>query len=177
MEWYTQTYTDSQAITAVSQSAEHAKFCKYSLKLTVDLVGQHPNKSKGEALVDVQFFDRVKGEKIPLNLEGKTITMWVYVLGGAMGERSSPNGVQVFVKDRNYNSQYGAWLEIPIENEWFTVKLTPSKTPSEGVSTYIDKPGTEFEPTQIIIVGFKIGAGGQSNATYNQPIYIDGVNW
>ena len=78
---------------------------------------------------------------------------------------------------RKYDSQYGAWLVTPIEPEWFTAKLTPSKTPSEGVSTYVAKEGTEFDPKQIIIVGFKIGAGGESNATYNQPIYIDGVNW
>jgi hypothetical protein len=177
MEWYHQTWNTDQAVTAVAQSADRAKFCQHSLKLTVDLVGQDANKSKGEALVDVQFFDRVKGEKVPLNLDDKTITIWVYALGGATGERKSPNGVQVFVKDRNHNSQYGAWLDIPIENDWFTVKLTPSKTPSEGVSTFITKPGTEFDPTQIMIVGFKIGAGGESNATYNQPIYIDGVNW
>lgn len=177
MGWYHQTFTDSQAVTAVAQSADYAKFCGHSLKLTIDLVAKHENKSKGEALVDVQVFDRQKGENVPIDLDGKTITAWVYGLTGAKGDRNSPNGVQVFVKDRNHNSQYGAWLDIPIENDWFTVKLTPSKTPSEGVSTFITKPGTEFDPTQIIIVGFKIGAGGESNATYNQPIYVDGVNW
>jgi hypothetical protein len=149
-----------------------AKFCQHSLRLTVDLVGQHDNKGKGEALVDVQVFDRAKGEKIPIDLNGKTITIWVYVQKGARGDPNSPNGVQVFVKDREHRSEYGAWLDIPIENAWFTVKLTPSKTePQKGFMT----PG--FDPTQIIIVGFKIGAGGKSTATYNQPIYLDGINW
>jgi hypothetical protein len=37
------------------------------------------------------------------------------------------------------------------------------------------EPG--FDPSQIIAVGLKLGAGGGSTAVYQGPIYVDAVNW
>lgn len=164
--WKPQTWEDSQAVTAVSQSEKNtARFGCYSLKLIVDLVAGDPNKSKGETYVDMLVSPPAE-ETVPVNLDGKEITVWMYMQEGAAGSPSEPNGVQVFVRDSNFRSEYGPWLNLVGNTErWIPVKLTPSKLDNG------------FDPTNIIVVGVKIGAGGGSKTTYRGTIYVDGVNW
>ncbi len=171
--WVAQTWKDSQAVTAVERSdGKMAKFGCYSLKLAVDLVGGHANKSKGEAYVDMRYFAPT-GVKAPVNLDNVLITVWVYVPGGAAGDSDRPNGVQVFVKDQNWKNEYGTWFNLPdYTDKWVPINLTPSRqTPRAG---YMDEG---FDPSKIIVVGVKIGTGTNSVATYRGPIYVDGVNW
>lgn len=172
--WVAQTYEDSQAVTAVGQSdKKKAKFGCYSLKLTVDLAGGHKNKSKGEAYVDMQFFPP-PGVEAPVDLEGVPITVWVYVPGDAAGDPSKPNGVQVFVKDKSGKNEYGSWFNLldHYTDKWIPTKLTPSKqTPPMG------DMDEGFDPSEIIVVGVKIGAGTNSMETYSGLIYVDGVTW
>ena len=171
--WVVQTFGDSQAVNALARSDKgFAKFGCYSLRLAVDLVGGDENKSKGEAYVDMRFFPPT-GMEAPLNLEGVPITVWVYVPGSAAGDPSKPNGVQVFVKDKNWKNEYGTWLDLPnYTDKWIPITLTPSRQqPPMG---YMDEG---FDPSAIIAVGVKIGAGTPSTATYQGPIYVDGVNW
>jgi hypothetical protein len=160
-----QTYTDTQAVTAVGQSDRHmAKLGCYSLELTVDLVGGHENKSRGEAYIDM---------KTAVDLEDVPIAAWVYVPEGAGGDSSTPNGVQLFVKDHNWRSEYGAWFDIPGNtNEWIELGLTPSRHPPP-----MGDMEEEFDPGNVVAVGVRIGTGSGSAATYSGPIYVDGVNW
>jgi hypothetical protein len=171
--WVAQTYWDSQAITAVAQSERMmAKFGCYSLALVVDLVGGDDNKSKGEAYVDMRFFPPA-GVEAPVNLEGVPITIWVYVPGGAAGDPSKSNGAQLFVKDQNWKSEYGTWFNlVGYTDRWVPLWLTPSR--QEPPMGYKDEG---FDPSGIIVVGVKISAGNNSTATYNGPIYVDGVDW
>lgn len=171
--WVAQTYEDSQAVTSVAQSERKmARFGCYSLKLSVDLVGGHNNKSKGETYVDMRYFAPA-GVRAPVNLAGVEITAWVFVPGAAAGDPSKPNGVQVFVKDESFKNEYGTWFNLPgYTDRWIPIRLTPSKTPPpDGFMN----PG--FDPAKIIVVGVKIGAGTNSTTTYSGPIYVDGVNW
>ena len=164
MGWVPQTYETDQGITAVAQSADQAKFCKNSLMLTADLEGGHANRSKGEAYVEIPI----------QNLEGKPITVWVYVPQEALGDPQKPNGIQVFVKDRNFKGEYGTWWNItPAKvDAWFQVTLVPSTTaPPDGYMA----PG--FDPTLIGAVGVKVAIGEGSTAEYRGPIYVDGVDW
>ena len=113
------------------------------------------------------------GIQAPINLEDVLITVWVYAPGGAAGDPNRPNGVQVFVKDQNWLSEYGAWFNLSgYTDRWIPITLTPSRQPPPGV--YMD---AGFDPSNIIVVGVKIGAGTNSEATYSGPIYIDGVTW
>jgi hypothetical protein len=171
--WVAQTYPDSQAVAAVTQSKRMmAKFGCYSLALAVDLVGGDVNKSRGEAYVDMRSTPPT-GVEAPLDLEGVLVTVWVYVPADAAGDPSKPNGIQVFVKDQNWKSQYGTRLPLPGHtDEWVLMNLTPSRhTPPMG---YMDE---EFDPSNIIAVGIKIGASTNSTAAYVGPIYVDGVTW
>ncbi len=170
--WVVQTYIGSQAITEVAQSGEMARFGCYSLKATVDLVGGHENKSNGETFVDLSFFPPT-GVQAPVNLEGVPITVSVYVPRDAAGDSGRPNGIQVFVKDKNFASEYGAWFDLSDSTDrWVSISLVPMReTPPSGFME------NGFDPSNIVIVGIKIGVGSDSIATYRGPIYIDGINW
>lgn len=171
MGWMHQTLEDSQAVTAVAQSERNvAKLGCYSLKLTVDLGDRQVNKSKGEAYVDIRFFLPAK-VTAPLNLEGVQISAWVYVPGAA-GSPDRPNGVQLFVKDQNWRSEYGRWFNLT-SARWILVTLTPLRTtPLRG--GYME---SGFDPTKIIMVGIKVGAGAGSETPYLGPIYVDAIDW
>jgi hypothetical protein len=163
MGWVRQVYETDQGVTAIEQSADKAKFC-HSLKMTVDLEGGHANKSRGEAYVEIN----------PQNLENKPITVWVYVPREALGDPEKPNGIQVFVKDKDWKGEYGTWWNIgsATADRWQQVTLTPSRSaPPNG---YMEP---EFDPTQIRVVGVKIAIGEGSTAKYSGPIYIDAVDW
>lgn len=168
--WIPQNYEDSRACTQVVLSDERAMQGRYSLKMTMGLVGSDKHKSKGEAWVNM-LQNPPGGEHIPVNLLGRTIVAWVYAPRGARGDRSRPNGFQVFVKDKNWKSQYGPWHNVTEEN-WFDISLKVS--PFAPMDGYMDDG---FDPTQIIAIGVKMGAGGGSTETYNDSVYVDGVDW
>ncbi len=171
--WAFETYTDTQAVTAVTQlETAEAKFGCYSLKLTVDLVGGNENQSKGEAYVDMRFYPPI-GVEAPVNLESVPITIWVFVPGQAAGNPDSPNGIQLFVKDEGWKAEYGSWFNLTgYTDTWVPISLIPSReAPLNG---YMD---SSFDPTKIIVVGIKIDTGDNSNSTYSGPLYIDGVDW
>lgn len=169
-QWMLQDYEDSRACTQVLLSEEKALQGDYSLKMIMDLVGGHKERGKGEAWVNM-LENPPYGEHIPVNLRGRTVTIWVYAPRGARGERSRPNGFQVFVKDKDYKSQYGPWHNVT-EEGWFEISLKVS--PFKPIGGHMD---TGFDPGQIIAVGVKMGAGGSSKAVYEGPIYLDAVDW
>ena len=156
---------DSQAITPVALSGMKHTGC-YSLQATVQLEGGHKNNSRGEAYVDMRHFPPT-GIEVPVNLEGQTIIVWFYVPAAAAGDPINPNGVQLFVKDRDSRREYGTWFNL-INNtdEWIPVGLTPSRVTPPG-GGHMD-PG--FDPGNIIVVGIKIGAGAGSAAIYSGSI-------
>lgn len=164
MGWTPETYADSQGITTATQSTEQAKVCKHSLKLSLDLEGSHPNRSKGEVYIEIP----------PQNLTDKPITVWVYVPKDAIGSRTKPNGIQVFVKDKDLKYEYGVWWDITLEKvgNWQPVTLTPSSSPPSNISME-----SGFDPTQIRIIGVKIATGKGSTDKFKGNIYIDGIDW
>jgi hypothetical protein len=102
------------------------------------------------------------------------ISVWVYVSKEAVGDPNKPNGIQLFVKDQNWYSEYGTWFNLAGNTDkWVQISFTPSiiAPPNGG---YVD---SLFDPSKIITVGVKIGAGGGSTTSFKGPIYIDGVNW
>jgi len=164
VRWTIETDESSQGVINLSRSNDQAKFCKHSLKLMTNLEGGHRNRSKGEAYIEFN----------PQNLEEKPITIWVFVPDSAIGERQHPNGLQVFVKDINWQAEYGTWNNITpqIVEQWEKITLTPSRV--RPIGGYIDQG---FDPTQIKSIGIKIAIGDSSASTYRGPIYIDSVDW
>ena len=171
--WIPQTFFDTMACVKVSHSAERAKDGQFSLKLDIGLIGNQEQNSRGEAWVDMRYFPppALQMPFTPLDLNDRTLSMWVYAPTGAIGEIDRPNGLQIFVKDVHWNGSYSTWTNV-VENEWVQLSFTVSNAAIED--GYIE-PG--FDPSQIIAVGIKMAAGGGSTAVYQGPIYIDALNW
>jgi hypothetical protein len=173
--WKAQTYADSQAITAVSITTGCAHSGVGGLEMTVDLAGGHANKSNGEVFVDLRYHPPLLEPPccltVPADLDGVPICAYVWSPAGSRGNPSCQNGLQVFVKDENWRNFYGSWLNIQ-ENQWNHVCVPPGTTaPSGG---YMD-PG--FDPTRIVLLGVKVGAGGCSAATFSGTMCLDDVGW
>ena len=160
--WVASDYQYGRAITAVAQSSDRAVVGAYSLKMTADLIGGSPTNANGEAYVDMRN-NPPSGVLVPTNLQGQTVTAYVYCPTGSKGNPSAPNGIQLFVKDQNWNSLYGAWVNI-VENTWIQLTL-----PVNNVGS--------FDSTNVIVVGFKLGAGAGSSAVYSGPLYLDVVSF
>ena len=161
---------NSLACTQVLFSDERAYEGHCSLKMMMDLVEGDEHKSKGEAWVDMLVYPPV-GESVPVNLDGRTVSMRIYAPPGARWKPNKPNGVQVFVKDDKGKNQYGSWDNVT-EGVWFPISLK--------VSTFNPPRGHTdlgFDPTRIAVVGVKMGTGEGSKATYQGAIFVDGVNW
>jgi len=139
----------------------------HALEMKMDLVGQDEAKSSGEAFVAL-------GDDIAISLKGKIVSALIYAPKGSLGWEKSPNGFQVFVKDENFNCEYGPWYNIDWEDRWFPVFLEVSDSKPKGQGSYID-PG--FDQDSIIEIGIKMGAGGKSTTTYKGSVYVDDVDW
>jgi hypothetical protein len=172
--WMRQTYTDSQAITNVSQTSAATPGAFHGrgyLKCMVHAIPFHANYSKGETFVDLQ-----NALGVAQNLSGKGVIMYVYCPSGAHGTNNAPNGLQIFFKDANWNNAYGRWKNIgeavPL-NQW--TKISQICTANASDYEYF-QPG--FDPTRVRAIGLKYGTSGDGNAkAYDGPIYIDAVNW
>jgi len=165
MGWVAQTLLGNQAITEVTQTKERAYKGCGSLKAKVDLIPGDPNKNDGETLVDL-IKNPPSGVITPVNMAGKTITCRIWAPKGALGS-GARNFIQVFVKDSKFIGYYGPDRDIQ-EEKWFEVSVT---IPSEKVAT------TGFDPTDIVLVGVKIGARVGATGSFNGFIYIDVYDW
>jgi hypothetical protein len=162
-DWQAQDYVDSSGILSVSLDPSLPR-----LSLVAYLVGQHPNYAKGEAYVDLRYFLGLE-DKAGIDLSRSQITIQADVPEKFVGPSDNFNGAQVLVKDTQFRSQYGTWVNVTAPGK-LTVSLRPtSATPPDGFTS----PG--FDPTQVRIVGIKFGIGSQSTATYEGPLYITGV--
>jgi hypothetical protein len=173
--WLAQTYPDSQAIKAVSITTECAHSGVGGLQMEVDLVGGHPNKSNGEVFVDLRYRPPLLEPPcclaVPVDLDKVRVCAHVWCPIGSAGTPSMPNGLQVFVKDEVWRSFYGDWQNIH-EGEWNQVCVTPGTAAPPG--GYME-PG--FDPTSIVLLGVKVGAGGGSTATFSGTMCLDDVGW
>jgi hypothetical protein len=166
--WVHQTFSDSQAVSAVAAVASTVTHNgSSSLKLTLDLRGGHANLSQGETYVEFKNNNPAGVPMDFIDLSGRAVTAWIFAPSGARGDSSRPNGIQVFVKDAAGRSQYGPYVDIT-EQAWFSASITAG-----GSSNAFTSPG--FDPSQAVIMGVKVGTGGGSAATYNGPIYVDDV--
>jgi hypothetical protein len=161
-KWVAQTYTDSQGFASIEGTPEIAHTGKCALKLNARLQGQHANFSKGETLVTLPQ---------AISLNGKSLTCWVYAPSAeAAGQANKPNGAQIFVKDASaeYKSEYSSWVNLAA-NTWNSVTLPPGGGSMDA----------GFDPTNIKMIGVKIGTSGEapSDYVYNGPYYVDDCHW
>ncbi len=178
--WEPQTYWDSQAVTEVSITANKPCEGKASLELTVELIGQDPenHKRNGETFVDLRYRPPLSESPhciiAPVDFSGVTISARIWCPEGIQGYSWAPNGLQLFVKDREWRSFYGGWHDIYWEdiNKWKEVTVTPSTAAPPG--GWMD-PG--FDPTNVVMIGVKIGTNDNWGGTFSGEMWLDDVTW
>ena len=152
-DWIPQDYPGSQAITSVENSGG-------TLVLDCDFVGGDANKTNGEVYQDLSYVRGLES-KVPMDFSNRTITAKVKVPEAFVGDPSKPNGVQLFVKDKEGDSQYSEWVNIVNDGKYLYFDLT-LKPESDG----------GFDATQVKIIGVKFGIGSGSTDTYNGYLYV-----
>jgi hypothetical protein len=168
--WTRQTYSDSLAVIAAMRTTFRAYAGNAALATVLDMVGGDENpKRQGEAFVDLTQYPP-RDTSVPLDLACKPLSCRVYVPTCGLGDRSTPNQVQLFVKDKNGKAEYGTLTPV-VRNQWFEVELRPSTTePHNGYRQ------EGFDPHAITQVGGKFLAGSEGT-TYRGKFYLDDCGW
>jgi len=164
LSWTAQTYSGSEACSAVSISSEQAKEGQYSLKMSLNLIGGDAHNGAGEAWAYLNPAPQ------PENLTGHTVTAWVYAPVAAGSEEGNPSSWQLFVKDDQWHSEYGSMSNI-VEGQWTQLSLTVGLAKPDTGS--VDQ---QFDPSRVWVVGVRVLAGG-APAKYEGPVYVDDVRW
>ena len=174
--WKPQTYWDSQAISGVRVTDNNPDEGNGSLEMDVHLIGGDPNKSSGETSVDMRYYPPLDTPPccivLPEYLFKIPITAKVYCPDGSQGHSSTPNGLQLFVKDEEWRSFCGSWANIDTVDTFCTISVIPDTVAPPG--GYMD---AGFDPTKIIAVGFKIGANEFWVGEFEGTMWLDGVAW
>jgi len=163
-DWQPQDYFDSRGIRSVQ-----VDLGKKRLILDAHLIGGDSNYTNGEVFLDLRYVPGLEG-KVPIDMNQTIITVQVEIPVAFDGWESKPNGVQVFVKDNKWKSQYGTWVNITNGGKYKAV-LRPDTGEIYFVHT---DPG--LDPTKIIIIGVKFAIGTGSTAHYDGSLYITNIS-
>jgi len=165
VDWQTQDYQDSRGITSVKIDKTGKE---NRLVLDAHLIGEDQQYSKGEVFIDLRYTPGLEGST-PFDLRKTKIAVQVDVPAGFAGTERRPNGIQVFVKDDEWKSQYGAWLNVTRGSKYEAI-LSPSK---KQISMGYTDP--KFNPEKVRVIGVKFAIGDGSALRYNGPLYITKV--
>ncbi|MCL5264588.1 MAG: glycoside hydrolase TIM-barrel-like domain-containing protein [Chloroflexi bacterium] len=166
--WEAQTYTGAQAIGKVSVTDNRHYVGSGSLEIDVDLVGDDPANQRraGETFINLLIHplqDRPSDCSIgPVDLAGARLSAKVYAPYGSSGDPSSPNTLQLFVRDESMRSFFG----IPTffgENQW------------NDVTAVVPRSAPGFDPTRVAVVGLRIDSN--SSARFAGKIWLDEFDW
>ncbi|MFX1411729.1 MAG: hypothetical protein ACFFA6_15365 [Promethearchaeota archaeon] len=143
----------------VERTDDYAKTGQHALYLEIDVDDADHERRYGEVYVDIPY----------TNLDGVTITAWVYAPPGARGDDPDhPNGLHLFVKDHWWQSLYGTWQNIQ-EGGWTQVTLTVQK--KEPVCGYMSYG---FDPIYVEHIGINVCAG--EGSAYQGFLVLDTVD-
>jgi hypothetical protein len=149
--WKVQNYRDSRAIQSMKMNDDG------EIEALADIDGRSVTNSKGEVFIDLQY----NMDRKLFDLRNTKVTAQVYIPKELVNRTnpSRPNGIQIFLKDSRWRSQYGTWNNIS-KSGWMTVSFVPIEDgcPPSGWS----ERGVEVSVVRLL--GIKIAAGG--NSTY-----------
>jgi hypothetical protein len=163
------TYTPSLAVVGVETSALRPRWGDASLAMIVNLVGGHPNFSKGVAYIDLEDYPP-PGVSAPLDLSCKPLSCWLYVPTCGLGDPAEPNYIRFRLKDENEKWERSAYTPV-VRDQWFELSLRPSTVAPDGGSM-----DDGFDPQRIVKVEVEFGTGSQET-TYRGKVYLDACGW
>ncbi|MDD5634766.1 MAG: hypothetical protein PHW46_05785, partial [Candidatus Omnitrophica bacterium] len=142
--------------------------------VNLDLTSGSYANNDGEMFVDLRY-DLPNHEWTgPLDLTGKEITFRVKVpedfpLTSASGDGKPSVWAQLFVKDENYNYQYGKSFNITKSGEWIIISLKPQFGEIEEKNS---KTSPDFDPTKIVHIGIKFSCNEGVPVKYKGQISV-----
>lgn len=170
--WRAQDFFNSQAIERVQLTRSQACAGEGSLALSLHLIGQDANRSQGETFVDLRTHPPLAEDgscpSAPFDFNGQELSARLAFPPALQGTPSAPNGAQLFVKDAQFRSYYGPWTNLIPGDSCLRVGVTPSTTSPAG--GYMD-PG--FDPSQVIIMGLKIGSNSSWTGSFRGEVQLD----
>jgi hypothetical protein len=169
--WTYQTYSDSQGFTDTRRCTGKAHTGIGSLCITADLKGGDPHRSQGEVYCDLRNH-APRGVSVPVNMENVNAHCWLCLPPGSAGPEGARNGVQLFFKSQDENSDawhsyYSEWVNI--QPSWGGRWIKFTANPSEPAG-YKDP---QFDPSKVIAIGVKFAINTESTATLAGTIYLD----
>jgi len=165
--WRAQNYIYSTGVESVTRDDVNNQWA-----LGLNLISGSTSKSDGEMYVDLRYDIPGYTWTGPIDLTGKTLTFKVKAPIGfleASNSANNPMWAQVFVKDENYDFQYGRNVQITQEGQWITVTLTPQVGEIEEGNS-VTSPN--FDPTRIVNIGVKISCNKFGISAYNGQFYV-----
>ena len=166
LDWQVQDHTSSLAVKTVT-------YTKEKLLLDTDFIGQDPSYANGEAYLNLRFVPGLES-KVPIDMTNRTMKVTVEIPSGFIGDPDSPNGIQAFVKDNNWKSQYSAWKNITrIKNDSIEYTITIAPATTNIPVGYVTEQ--DFDAGKISVIGVKFGIGRNSMHKYQGPLYITGI--
>lgn len=168
--------SDSKSIKECYAVSTTSAAGNYSLQMSTKLISQSDDYSQGEIYVDMRKYRPFGVSKVPLDLNKKTVSLWLYIPGELSGPGTAPNGMQFFVRDKDYKNWYSIWKNIgsPVAtNTWY--KLDVKISTASGDYALMD---SDFDPQNIIIIGVKMAtSASSSNVNAENSFYIDAITW
>lgn len=162
-DWIAQDFADSQGVISV-------RFSDSLLIINAHLVGGDPALGRGEIYIDLRYWPPTEA-LAPLDLSGSTIAVRVILPEGYGGPQWAPSGIQVFVKDDQWRSQYGLWVNVANTGGEYTATLSPSASnPVAGMTA------EGFDPTRVRIIGVKFGINDAAIWDFAGNIIVQCVN-
>ncbi|MBF0215990.1 MAG: hypothetical protein HQL30_03235 [Candidatus Omnitrophica bacterium] len=137
--------------------------------LNADMAAGSETNNDGEVYIDLRYDLAGSGYVYegPLDLLDKELKFRVKAPAGFIGDGIHSSWAQVFVKDENYNYEYGNYVNITREGEWFEVTLKPGYGEIPGGVT-----SEGFDPTRIVNIGLKFSCGADSGISFKDKIYF-----
>ncbi|MBU1894605.1 MAG: hypothetical protein KJ983_02155, partial [Candidatus Omnitrophica bacterium] len=151
--WRAEDYQDSRGITDVHEADG-------ILYLDMNLEGKHHNKSKGEIYFDFPVIKNLSEGKIVLKLRAPP--------GFVLNKK---NGVEIYLKDINWNVQYDDRTIITQSGEWITIEYMPT-TRDEDPQNLTD-PG--FDPSNLRRIGVKFAINSSTSDTFKGLVEVKDV--
>jgi hypothetical protein len=158
-------FAGSDGVRGCRRSQNRVRNGRYSLQVFVDIAGMNPSlPPSGEVTTDLQDIAHVP-QDFSADLDGGSVSAWVYVPAGLRGEESSPNFFQLFAKDASAHALglYSDPFEIPAAGGWLRLELKVRAGPSG------------WDPKRVRLIGVKVGIGGKSSARLNGTFYVDQI--
>ena len=121
----------------------------------------------GEMFLDFRYDIPGYNYAGPLNLTGKELNFSVKIPEEFISFTGEPCWAQIFVKDEEYDYQYGTSVFLDSADIWHTLTLTPNNG-----YVYNGKTSSDFDPSRIVSIGIKISCGKNSDIDREGQFYV-----